>query len=57
MIYMKSCPKCKGDISLGKDSYGYYAACLQCGWSKDLNKNQIKLAKVDQSSTQLDIAA
>jgi DNA-directed RNA polymerase subunit M/transcription elongation factor TFIIS len=57
MIYMKSCPKCKGDISLGKDSYGYYAACLQCGWSKDLNKNQIKVAKVDQFRTQLDIAA
>jgi hypothetical protein len=32
MLWFKSCPKCStGDLSEGKDRYGMYIFCLQCG--------------------------
>ena len=36
MLYFKSCPKCHGDVHVDEDSYGAYAKCLQCGFSRDL---------------------
>lgn len=32
MIKFKVCPKCKGDVSLERDQYGWYELCLQCGY-------------------------
>lgn len=33
MFWFKCCPKCnKGDLYQGKDRYGNYIACLQCGY-------------------------
>ena len=32
MIYFKSCPRCSGDRSLGRDHYGWYILCLICGY-------------------------
>lgn len=31
MIYFKRCPRCKGDLREGSDTFGSYIACLQCG--------------------------
>ena len=36
MFYLKSCHKCHGDIHLGKDEYGAYLQCIQCGRYYDL---------------------
>lgn len=36
MIYLRSCPKCHGDMYLEKDSYGTFRQCLQCGLVRDL---------------------
>ena len=31
MFWLKSCPRCHGDLFLGRDHYGWYVSCLQCG--------------------------
>ena len=36
MIYLRSCPRCKGDIYPNKDIYGAYKECLQCGYIEDI---------------------
>ena len=36
MLRLKGCPRCKGDIVLDKDHYGWYEHCLQCGYLRDL---------------------
>ena len=36
MLFLKTCPRCRGDIYVDKDAYGHYAECLQCGFSRDL---------------------
>ena len=35
MLYLKGCPKCRGDMYLEKDSYGVFRQCLQCGMVQD----------------------
>ena len=36
MLFLKCCPRCKGDIHLDTDTYGRFLECLQCGFSRDL---------------------
>ena len=36
MMRFKNCPRCKGDIQLDRDYYGWYEQCLQCGYMRDL---------------------
>jgi hypothetical protein len=36
MVWLKGCPKCKGDLFLDHDSYGKYQSCIQCGFMRDL---------------------
>ena len=36
MVYLKSCPKCLGDLTVSQDGYGAFISCLQCGFMKDL---------------------
>ena len=31
MFFLKSCPKCQGDMFLDQDGYGSFIECLQCG--------------------------
>ncbi|MDA1256314.1 MAG: hypothetical protein O3C10_00500 [Chloroflexi bacterium] len=31
-LYLKSCPRCRGDIQLDTDQFGLYMECLQCGF-------------------------
>lgn len=30
--WLKSCPKCHGDLREESDIYGSYVACVQCGY-------------------------
>ena len=36
MWRFKSCPKCNGDMLVGRDHDGWYEWCLQCGHRHDL---------------------
>ncbi len=31
MFWLKCCPRCEGDLYEGRDTYGRYVACMQCG--------------------------
>ena len=31
MLWLKSCPRCHGDLHESSDEYGGYIACFQCG--------------------------
>jgi hypothetical protein len=30
-MWLKGCPRCRGDLLRQSDIYGSYVACLQCG--------------------------
>ncbi len=32
MIWLKRCPRCKGDLQDNRDIYGRYFVCIQCGY-------------------------
>ena len=34
-MWLKSCPRCRGDLVLDSDYYGNYVSCIQCGASLD----------------------
>ena len=36
MLTLKACPRCKGDVRLEDDYYGWYEQCIQCGYIHDL---------------------
>ena len=38
LLYLKACPRCKGDVSVNRDMYGEYRECLQCGHMVDIEK-------------------
>ena len=38
MFYFKACRKCRGDLTLEKDSYGSFLKCLQCGTYVDVEE-------------------
>ena len=44
MMWLKSCPKCRGDLFLDKDEYGWYKECLQCGYMSYQNEQQQRVA-------------
>ena len=35
-IYLKGCPRCRGDLIVKSDQYGDYISCLQCGYTADI---------------------
>lgn len=37
MMYLKGCPRCKGDLQSNNDTYGTYQKCIQCGFLKDVS--------------------
>ena len=49
MLYLKSCPKCQGDMYEEKDSYGAFHQCLQCGLIKDLDAPSLMLTREVQA--------
>ena len=36
MSQYKSCPRCKGDVAIDSDHYGWYEYCVQCGYVHEL---------------------
>ena len=36
MWRLKSCPRCKGDVRIDWDYYGWYEQCVQCGYQRDM---------------------
>ena len=32
MLWMKCCPRCKGDLQDNQDVFGNYFVCIQCGY-------------------------
>ena len=36
MLKLKGCPRCKGDVRIDRDEYGWYEECIQCGHVCDL---------------------
>jgi DNA-directed RNA polymerase subunit M/transcription elongation factor TFIIS len=36
MMLFKACPKCHGDLHSGRDMYGTYLQCFQCGMMVDV---------------------
>jgi hypothetical protein len=50
-VKFRSCPKCiTGAVFLGRDGYGAYLSCANCGWGRDLapGKPLPKVANLDQ---------
>ena len=41
MMWLKSCPRCRGDLVLDSDYYGRYVSCIQCGASLDKSQQGI----------------
>ena len=44
-FYFKACPRCRGDMYLDSDAYGYFRKCLQCGRIFELELNQPSVSK------------
>ena len=48
MYWLKSCPKCQGDLCLDQDHYGAFQTCLQCGYLRELNDRSGNLVPAPQ---------
>ncbi|GAF84427.1 unnamed protein product [marine sediment metagenome] len=35
-LRLKGCPRCRGDLVVELDQWGWYEACIQCGYLHDL---------------------
>ena len=54
MLKLKGCPKCKGDVHLDRDQYGWYEQCFQCGCMRDLpNIVEVKQQPVEERDKEL----
>ena len=43
----KSCPRCKGNVIIDRDQYGWYEQCIQCGYISDLkNMAEVRQPRV-----------
>jgi hypothetical protein len=47
---LKSCPRCRGDVFLDRDQYGWYEQCLQCSYRRDLEVIVEVREKISQGS-------
>ena len=36
MWKLKACPRCQGDLFVGRDPDGWFEQCLQCGYRKEM---------------------
>lgn len=44
MFWLKACPQCRGDLYEKKDHYGWYIACLQCGYQLSGDEEEVAVA-------------
>ena len=56
MLRLKSCPRCKGDVLLEKDKYGWYEQCLQCGYLRDMETILVVKQQQADKAKQVDLA-
>jgi len=36
-LIIRVCPRCKGNVLLDRDLYGWYEQCLQCSYLRDVD--------------------
>ncbi len=41
MMKLNGCRRCKGDLVIEKDVYGWYEECVQCGYTHDIAVERI----------------
>lgn len=41
MMWLKACPRCRGDLFLDSDYYGNYVCCIQCGHTLDESRQSV----------------
>ncbi len=51
VIQFKACPKCHGDLIDGRDQYGSYLSCIQCG--RYMTKSARKPARAGKYTSEL----
>ena len=55
MVFLKSCPKCRGDVYKSTDTYGSYTSCIQCSHfltePEEMQLNHVSLSWAMQPST------
>ena len=44
MLFLKACPRCRGDLVIEREEFARMATCLQCGYSSDLRTLRRTLA-------------
>ena len=52
MFWLKSCPRCSGDLYQDDDQYGRYVSCLQCGLSRDVSGTLAVLTEISAAPSQ-----
>ena len=50
MIFIKACPKCKGDVEFTFDSFGYSLECLLCSYTVDSKESAKRAIGETQTS-------
>jgi uncharacterized Zn finger protein (UPF0148 family) len=51
MVWLKACPKCKGDLFLDEDHYGKFKSCAQCGYIRDLVEASQEIVQAPRLAT------
>jgi len=47
-LRLKGCPRCRGDLAVELDQWGWYEECIQCGYLQDLQN----IVEVKQQAAQ-----
>ena len=55
MWRLKGCPRCQGDISVGRELDGWYEYCLQCGYRRDISST-VKLYRPRDEKEEKELA-
>ena len=54
MLKLKGCPKCKGDLIIDRDMYGWFEQCIQCGYLHPMEPvSKVELPAMDQAKREL----
>jgi DNA-directed RNA polymerase subunit RPC12/RpoP len=49
--WLKTCPRCRGDLREESDVYGKYIACVQCGYILRAEQEELLIAVGTMEST------
>lgn len=57
MMWLKACPRCRGDLFLDGDAYGQFVSCIQCGHMLDkAQENTLMRATAPNTSGSISVA-